>query len=130
MTQAQAGAEDRYWGLRISSSGYASVLHRHAGSTNIVTGSTTLVNDGNPHHFAMQVNSQTSCKLFVDGTEEAELTTSAYIDNNYREFGIGTLVRATKTWFMNGTIDEVAVFDTALSDAQIQAQYDAISVSE
>jgi hypothetical protein len=63
-------------------------------------------------------------KLYKDGVLAASLTTSGNLVANVKEINIGRFPTATTQRF-NGIIDEVRIYNRALSDAEIQALYQA-----
>ena len=83
---------------------------------------TTNLNDGNWHHVAMVVSrASKNAKLYVDGNLEASVT-NAVIGNdisNSSNLYIG--VERDVATFFNGKIDEVRVWNTARTQAQILA---------
>ena len=84
---------------------------------------TTTWKDGNWHHIAFVYIPSTSIEIFVDGNSEILSTSSipASIDNDPADFNIGR--RSDGARYFNGNIDEVAVFDYALSNSQIYDIY-------
>lgn len=72
-----------------------------------VTG-TTAINDGNWHHVMFVYVPSTSMTIYVDGSQDAQNTTSipSAINNNYSNVYIGQFQR----WL--GKIDEVAVWNS------------------
>ena len=72
-----------------------------------VTG-TTAINDGNWHHVMFVYVPSTSMTIYVDGSQDAQNTTSipSAINNNYSNVYIGQFQK----WF--GNIDEVAVWNS------------------
>ena len=96
------------------------------GTVKIADGSTTI-NDGNWHH-VVAVSSGAAYSLYVDGSAET-LTNS---NNDGTWFGdltsltstnIGSHVRISAGNFFTGNIDEVAVWDSALSASQVTNIY-------
>jgi hypothetical protein len=63
-------------------------------------------------------------KLYKDGVLAASLATSGNLVANVKEINIGRFPTATTQRF-NGIIDEVRIYNRALSDAEIQALYQA-----
>lgn len=98
----------------------------------IKKGSSTNLNNGNWHHVAWTSDGST-WKIYVDGTDEGTLTTVSGSASDGNWFGglsaidtcrIGCQDRDLGTdSFFNGNIDEVAVFDSALSASQIDNIY-------
>jgi hypothetical protein len=119
-----------YLFLSITSGGHARINWRSGSSTLSKRGS-TVVDDGNWHHVVF-ISDGSAWKIYVDGTEETLTTvTSGGASGSWygdlpsidacrigcQERNLGT------TNFFNGNIDEVAVWDTALSSSQITNIY-------
>jgi len=68
----------------------------------------------------------TTMRLYIDGQLRSEQT-AGYVPNTSSPFSIGGATYDGSTWgdFLDGTVDEVAIYSTALSQARIQAHYDA-----
>lgn len=81
------------------------------------------VNDGKWHNIVMTVDLSTSLlSLYVDGGLVNSLTMSVAGDNfpNFDNFEIGRLGRSSPTDAYTGYIDDVQVYDSALSATDIQ----------
>lgn len=91
--------------------------------TTLLSGSSFRVDDGNWHHL-VYTQSGNAAKLYVDGVQRATATTAQSTFN----FGSGTAyigAAGGTTELYKGTLDEVAVYNTALSATRVQAHYDA-----
>jgi len=89
---------------------------------------TTNLNDGNWHHLAMVVTrSSANCKLYVDGVQEASVTSSGISGNLDNSINMLIGVERGKNIVFNGNIDEVRIWNTARTQAQLQS-YKNISV--
>lgn len=87
------------------------------------------VNDGSKHYFACTFDA-TTMKLYVDGVLDAQVNPAMggfpLSDHNH-----GVVLGAdfsgfpVYTNFFNGTLDEVSIYDTALTAAQVLAHYNA-----
>ena len=105
-------------------------------STAIATTTNAGVNDGNWHHVVGTYNSQGDASgntlyIYVDGVQKASNTGNRgiYAFNNYPLF-IGARGQGTNaSGYFNGKIDEVAIWNTALTSTQIQSIYDATSTN-
>ena len=110
----------------------ASYIERATGSNNSVEG--PVVTDSNLHHYAY-VRSGTTQKLFMDGVMVATNNFGTIIGDTS---GVELVIGSTRhpqdvTGFRHhfgGIIDEVEVFDLALSDAEIRAIYEAGSAGK
>ncbi len=82
--------------------------------------------DTNWHHIAAVVNSATDIKIYVDGVSQPgtyEGNISTILTANSKKLLIGS--SSTTTEFFNGAIDEVTVWNRALSQDEIRASYNA-----
>jgi len=81
---------------------------------------TTIWDDGIWHHVAFVYIPSTSMQIFIDGSSEKLETSNipASIDNDPANFNIGR--RTDGARYFNGDIDEVAVFNYALTEKQIK----------
>ncbi len=86
---------------------------------------TFKVNDGKWHHLAGTVDRNSVMKLYVDGEFNAQENITGYIkenEDNVSNFYIGG--EQGRSHVIERSIDEVAVFNTVLSDADVKAIYE------
>ena len=110
---------------------YATIFS--SGLTDIQT--TTTWTDGNWHNVVFVFTPSTSMEIFVDGNSEIRETTGipSSIDNDPVNLNIGR--RGNNTRYYTGKLDEVAIWDTALTDGtggtvnQIAEIYNATSTN-
>lgn len=110
----------RNWRLSLKTGGLPEILFWNAsGSLGIAT-SSVAVHDGNWHH-VVGVYNGTNVLIYVDGTQRGSATNSGNAAAN----AAATLLigRHTNGSSFNGTIDEAAIYSTALSPSQISAHY-------
>ena len=104
-----------------------------AGATVIAQG-TTIINDGQWHHIAgVRDTAAGEAKLFVDGVLEATLTdtTGTFVEVSSVPWNIGNVPGSGSIRFpWDGLIDEVEIFDRALTAAEIKAIYDVGSAGK
>ncbi|HET6252086.1 MAG TPA: LamG-like jellyroll fold domain-containing protein [Tepidisphaeraceae bacterium] len=110
-------------------SGVAGLKFRNDAAQNLITGGGNIAN-GSWHQVVGVFDSATQRELYVDGTLANSSTISTTFPTGINTFGIGTLDRATPADYINGTIDEVSVYNTALTAAQIHTQFVASGVPE
>jgi hypothetical protein len=67
----------------------------------------------------------TNLRIYLNGIEKAVTSASGNISSYDTNFLIGKM-GASESYFFNGSIDEVAIYNRALSAAEIKAQYDAV----
>ncbi len=86
---------------------------------------TFKINDGKWHHLAGTVDRKSVMKLYVDGEFNAQENITQYIkenEDNVSNFYIGG--EQGRSHVIERSIDEVAVFNTVLSDADIRSIYE------
>jgi len=95
------------------------------GGTAFHTYSTSTINDGNWHHIVAVYTPSTSVVIYVDGVAETTNTSSvpASIDNDPVPFELGR--RADGVFYLQGSLDEVSVFNTALTPANVTSIYNS-----
>jgi len=80
------------------------------------------------YHIAGTYEASSNIKIYVDGVLEDTVSTGVTRDANPNKFCIGQ----SGFWdgrFFNGTIDEVKIYDRALSAEEIEAEYISVSIS-
>lgn len=95
----------------------------YVAGTTLTSGTSFRVDDGNWHHIALTV-SGTAATLYVDGVSRATATTS----KSTYSMGTGAAyigAASGTSEFFKGAMDEVAVYNTALSSTRIAAHYTA-----
>jgi Concanavalin A-like lectin/glucanases superfamily len=84
----------------------------------------TVVNDGNWHHVAGVWNGGSDVTEYVDGVEQTLTSWLGSIDIiSSRHLNIGRLINSS--YYFNGAIDEVRVYNRALSAAEVSAIFNA-----
>lgn len=110
--------------FHISASGAAAFLFRWgSASANASVSGTTSVNDGQWHHVVGTFDG-TTLRMYVDGVLEGSSNAASTRSLWVTSADLRVASRGTST-FMAGTIDECALYGTALSQARITAHYDA-----
>ena len=125
-TNASSTSYDRH--IYINGSGQLT-FGVYAGAIKSLT-SGTGYNDGQWHHVVGAVDQTAGMTFYVDGRRIGALNgaISAEQTTGYWHIGgdaIGTWPNAPSNRYLNGTIDEVAVYQTALTPAQVAAHYTA-----
>ena len=96
-----------------------------SGTVTPVTSTTINVGDGNWHH-VVGVNDGTDLKIYVDGNlESTNNGGGGTIDNDTVNLEIGR--RGDNQYFFDGQIDEVAIWDRALTSCDAAGIYQASS---
>jgi len=95
------------------------------GSIKTTTKTTTSVNDNNWHHFVGIFDNELGKNIvYLNGVNEANTTDT--IGEGLSSSTSGNMIGTTNTFnsnFLNGSIDEVMVFNTSLTPEQISAIY-------
>ena len=110
-------------------------IELQAASSNTVSGSyaegtkyftknvSTDLDDGNFHHYCATYDSSTdTAKLYIDGNEETGLTTGTGNSRQGSGYRIGRFFQTPEQW-ATGSIDQVRIFDKALSSDQVKTLY-------
>ena len=85
-----------------------------------------VINDGNWHHVVGTWDGATNTiALYIDGNLDDAWTTSYFVMRSTEtELGIGSNPpQGGKRYFFNGTVDEVAIYNRALTPEEIQQHY-------
>ena len=112
---------NRDWAIQIvSGTGF---LTFYVWRNNVIKscGSSSCVCDNIWHHVVC-LNDGTNLQIYVDGTLSGTNTAGGTIDNDGADVAIGATSGGGSNRF-NGTIDEVAIYSSALSEAEIMAHY-------
>jgi concanavalin A-like lectin/glucanase superfamily protein len=88
----------------------------------------TDVTDGNWHHVAMTYDGVSTVLLYVDGALEASVT-KTYTTTQTGKVYMGSTVEGSQEYY-TGLVDEVEIFNRALSQSEIQAIYGAGSAGK
>jgi len=88
--------------------------------------SDAVLKDGQWHHAAISFKGGEFLRMYIDGnlTNESKATATKTLFDNNTPLRIGTDFNDEDTRFFNGSIDEVAIFDRALTEAEIQKAMD------
>jgi len=134
LNTSDATVDNKWLNLRVDgSTGHLRFVANNGGTNSITTGSTDI-NTGSWVHVAITCNSS-AYSLYVDGSPET-LTNSNndgtwFGDFSLTNLSIGRQIRSTISALpFNGNIDEVAVWDSALSSSQISTIYNSGTPSD
>jgi hypothetical protein len=99
-----------------------------SGNYQDVQTATTILADGNFHLVTYTISSNTTLKMYIDGS----LLSTTTVPNSTRDGGLTTFIGAchngslTTEWlYTNGTIDEVFICNRALSSTEVTALYNS-----
>ncbi|MFF3845016.1 LamG-like jellyroll fold domain-containing protein [Streptomyces sp. NPDC002328] len=103
-----------------------------AGNANVDFGSTKTVNDNVWHHAVLTADGTTQT-LYLDGVKQGDLTSGVNDQSNTRTFiGAGFnkwFSSPADVSFFNGSIAEVAAYDHALTEDQVEQHWSAYKAS-
>ena len=111
--------------FRTETNGKIRLILYKSSTVNSLLDSTGTVLDGNWHHVAFTYNSS-GINLYIDGSASGSNTTNITpVQASTDNFMIGARKISTPEKFFNGSIDEVAVWNTALTSTQVSEIYSA-----
>jgi surface protein len=96
---------------------------KRGGTNNVINFSSAIENDGNWHHLTMTWSTN-DLKGYLDGLEVASGTMSGTFSGTIDTVHIGRLTTSSAGYWL-GNIDEVALFTTALTAANVRAIYNS-----
>jgi uncharacterized repeat protein (TIGR01451 family) len=124
---ANPGNELHWWvGVGCWVGGRAAfVLRNSGGDIGVVTGTTVLTDTYWYHVVAVRDGSAGENRIYVNGTEEGSkpASYSAGFGSPATALNIGWLDYGSQDYHFNGTVDEVAVYNVALSEDEIERHY-------
>ena len=112
--------------LYFAQDGSTQKFYHHGSGDNNYTGSSNTFESGQWHHIVMVVDSSGNGKLYINGGQES--TWSSGTNTSVNKFSIGQEydgTGSTATDFFDGKIDEVAIWNVALSAADVTALYNS-----
>lgn len=115
----KAGSGDDNFGLTIADGGTAFYIDTGTAYTAVATAPSV----GEWTHI-VAVYDGSEMRIYIDGSLDASMSASGSLGTNTNAVNIGGRFDNDFGW-VDGTIDEVAVYETALSATRIQAHYDA-----
>jgi concanavalin A-like lectin/glucanase superfamily protein len=100
------------------------VIMNKSGVAIVLTSSTTITNDGLFHHIVATKNGATSAdaKIYIDGVDRTGSFSNQTFADNAHTLQLGA---EDTSYYLQGVLDEVAVYPTALSAARVLAHYNA-----
>jgi PKD repeat protein len=92
------------------------------GAATALAYSTVTVTDGVWHH-VVATKSGATVKIYIDGIDRTGTVTNATLGNTTNTLHLGSTTSPAA--YLNGSLDEVAIYPTALSATRVQAHYQA-----
>lgn len=130
MSKANDSTGQYEWSLEYNGSQLQlNIFNTAAGIASSTGYNTTTINDGNWHHVAAVITNNTSVSLYIDNGTAA--TSSSWSGTTAGSFSIPTLIGhfggiSASTSYWEGDVDQVRIFSSALSAAQVTQLYNEI----
>lgn len=123
------GSGSIIWGQgSLGSGGYSLGWYLSVAPTGVLTGSgpvgTSVINDGAIHH-AVLTSDGVNSRLYVDGVLEDTDVTATITGRDWIRIGSPPVILPGSRTRFEGVIDEVAIYDYALTADQVAAHYNA-----
>lgn len=113
-----------YFGLYVTATGTANTIHTSSSYA-----------DGNWHHVVATCSTSSGSSLYVDGalqTSSSSMTTpETYTSNGYWRVGYNNLsgwTSAPSDYYFNGSLDDIAVYNSSITATDVYALYGAGSI--
>ena len=89
----------------------------------------TKINDGNWHHVAVVIHLGTTVTFYVDGalSSNVAINSTAATADSFFQLGVNSWVPYGN--YFTGTMDEVRIYDRALSASDVASLYLSVSVT-
>lgn len=100
------------------------------GANNAIVSSTVSVRDGTWHHVAgtlEPVGSEYKYTLYIDGAFNKSNTSYRAVTASTEPTGIGRRIPTSNNYYFDGRIDEVRIYDRALSADEVESLYQMAS---
>ncbi len=113
--------------IGIETTGKVSTNYYLVSSGNVKISSTNAISTGVAHHLVSTFNTTGGVlTLYVDGAQVNQITNAHAIHwEASANISIGSETGGTTSYMLNGTVDEVAIYNTALSQAQVTSHYNS-----
>jgi hypothetical protein len=122
--QKWGGSGGYPYALVLNSGGTVNFSASDGTNTPTATSGSTTVNDGGWHHILGVRTKNGTMKVYVDGSPKNS-TTDNTSGSTTNSTAVGVANRSGGANYLNGTVDEVKVFNTALSDQAVANEYAA-----
>jgi hypothetical protein len=119
----ELGSSNRY--VRLTTRGsQPNILFRYGNASNNYLYGSTTITTGVWYHVAVTYSTTEGIKLYLNGSEDASASYLALDRAAFTDASIGAYDYAgTQLFYLDGNIDEVAIWNTALSEGTIEAIY-------
>ncbi|MEA3385523.1 MAG: LamG domain-containing protein, partial [Thermodesulfobacteriota bacterium] len=117
-------SENRNWAILLgSNAGSIRIIFKEKGVWKGETKGTTLINDGQWYYIVVAQTNKSYREIFVDGVLEGTNTTTIGDMSILDTYTIGALERTSVSSFFDGLIDDMKIYDYALSSDDILGLY-------
>ncbi len=120
VSKRNSGSFTNGYGLRISNAGRATMFWKNNGGPTQTIQSTNIVPENEWHHIAVTFVDGGDTNIYIDGILEGTEPSLATPVDNTEHFLIGAANYLSRTNLFQGNIDEVRVWDVALSADQLR----------
>lgn len=111
------------WYMRVTNTNKAEIEFRNGASADLVIGAVTVAD--NTWHHIVGLRNGTNVLLYVDGSADGSATDNNYNCSNSLDFHLGADSAGALNFKFNGQIDEVGIWNRALSSTEITELYNA-----
>ena len=120
---SKGGGGGYEYGLLINGSGQIELLaYTLSASSSVSINTSSAYNDGNWHQVVAIYDPSGNFKIYVDGSQQATSSSSLSMGNGSNALILGKK-NDTSLDFFNGSIDQVRIFNTALTPLEVEALY-------
>ncbi|MDN3515979.1 MAG: LamG domain-containing protein, partial [Candidatus Brocadia sp.] len=120
------GMNDNGFRFRVDKDGSVLLLMAGGGKYDALSTAAGVIKSGVFYHISVSGKSGQYMRIYVNGTLVKEKTTTQTVDTPAAPGYIGTSW-STRSELMNGTIDDVRIYNRTLSDTEIQDLYNQYS---
>jgi hypothetical protein len=120
------GASDGFNGMRIETdtNQKGSAIFGAASGYKVINGPNILLNDNTWHHIAVVFNRNGNGVWYTDGIAGSPVDISSYSNDNI-DVSDNLVISGGWNTYINGSIDELMIFNRALSASEIKALYNS-----
>jgi len=117
---AYSGASNSYYGIDVTSAGVVRLVARNTNTRNL---NGIQINDGQWHHIAAVYSSANDRTLYVDGVNRGYDNQGTPFNVNANRWSFGRWGDSSPSNYLNGSIDEVRLWNRALNSTEVQQLY-------
>jgi hypothetical protein len=117
---ADSGSDNSYYGIDVTSAGVVRLVAKNTNTRNL---NGVPINDGQWHHVVAVYVSSNSRELYVDGDLKGTSTIPSTFNINSDRWSFGRWGDSSPGNYLNGSIDEVRLWNRALNSTEVQQLY-------